>query len=331
MAESRQMDQAFPDGQSNQNKSNLPTRKPKLPAVLTKENIEKARIAVRNSGKIGACDDILKNDPSTILKWRKKFPEFGQAISQALEEHKILRKKEHPELFIQAIANLKILLQDRPMKEEKEVREESIDAKSGEVVTIKRINTTRSYVREPTWHAIESILGKRQLKKIIYRSVKESTGTEKLNIVKQMFGEWIRSDELGSQWNGSIFNDMLDIMLIRTLQAETRRLYEDGNLDFKEYNKITLDQTKYLSTINNNRERRAIKLLQGHSYFEIMDSLQDYIQTVIDMVHEVANDFKINRKEIAYEVAERLRKLPDIKGFSAWSNYKYSPTSEKKT
>ena len=38
--------------------------------------------------------------------------------------------------------------------------------------------------------------------------------------------------------------------------------------------------------------------------------------------------FDTHRKDIANEVTERLRKLPDIKGFSAWSSHKYTTTTK---
>lgn len=309
-------------------KNKLSTGKPKLPAILTPENIQKARIAIRNSGKISSCDAILNANSSTILKWRKKFPKFGQAIRQALEEHKILTNKVHPEFHVMAMANLMILLQDRPMKEERETEVEIKDVKTGEIISIKRTRTTKRYTREPTWHAIEKVLGKKQLHKIIYETVKDSRGIENLSIVNQIFGEWIDSEILGSQWNGSIFNDMLDLMLIRTLQAETRRRYENGDMSFKEYNETTLEQTKRYGSIANNREKRAIKLLKGQSYFEILDMMQAQIQDIINIVEEVCNDVNIKKREIPNAVFEKVREIPRIQGFSAWSENKTTQTTE---
>lgn len=313
----------------NDLKGELSTRKPKLPSVLTPENIEKAYTAVKNKGEIGACNSVLNANPSTILKWRKKFPEFGQRISQALEDHNILMSSKHPEYFILAMSSIETQLQDRVMEDVTITEEQIIDEKTNEIIATKRKKKVRRYTREPNWKAIEKVLGKNELRNIVYGTLKDSKEIKNINIVNQLFGKWIRSDELGAQWNGSILDDQLDLMMMRTLQAETRRLYEGGKLSFKEYNRDTIEQTKNYGYLANNREKRAIKLLKGKSYSSILIMMQAQVQDILNIVEEVCNDINIKRREIPNEIFKKVRKLSRIRGFSAWSESQTSKSTKK--
>ncbi len=327
-------------------KPKLPTKKLKLPAILTPENIQKSIRAVRYSGKYVTISEVLEVHNTTVVKWRKKFPEFAAAISHAMDEHKLLIQTNHPEFFFMAVDGIKKLLNDREIVEVTIIRERMVtvpedtdmDLSEEEMAqlekelaedddfpsskVIKESTKTRRYIREPTWPAIEKVLGKKQLRNIIYESLGEKNSFKKVGLLNHLFSNWMKNDEIGgTKWNGSIFNDMVDLMILRALQAETKQKYESGELAFEEYHKFTVEQTKNYGYIAHNRESRAIKLLEGHSFSEIVDSFQKQNQDFINVVEAVCNDVSIHRNQIPNEIVKRISLIKQTKGLGVWASY----------
>lgn len=320
-------------------KKAVATRKRKPPAKLTKKNIDKCYNAVKYSGKIDTAVEIFGVARQTVYRWIKVYPQLGDKVSHAMAEHKKLIDTNQPEFFVTAVADIKLLLEDRELKTttvkrkrivpvvddmEFDLEADDIEDKVPEDKTITLIEediTIKKYIREPSWQAIEKVLGKKQLRNIIYDHLHNRTNINGVGMVSKMFGAWMEDSDLDDKWNGSLINDVLDLMLIRTVQAEIRTEYEAGGMELEEYTKLIMDTTKNFGYIAHNRESRAIKLLGGKSFSEIMDGVQVQIQVMIDMMEAVVNDVDIKRKQIPTEVLKRIAATKSAAGYVIWSNY----------
>ena len=121
------------------------------------------------------------------------------------------------------------------------------------------------------------------------------------------------------------------MMMIRTLQADSRIAFDRGEITIEEYSRLMAEQSKTFGYILHNRESRAIKLLKGKSYTEIMEMVQAQIQTITNETEIVCNDISIERGNIASEVAIRMQKIPEFKRLSGWSELQPArPTRSKR-
>lgn len=314
------------------------SRTRKTSPKLNKENLAKLYTSVRNSGNIAEAPEIFRIGRTTVHVWKNKYKIFRDTISHAMEDHKILTSSEHPEFFIQAMKNIEILLKDRELKDvtikrkrivpvvdddSLDLAADDIEDKVPEGKTITLIEediTIRKYIREPTWGAIEKILGKKELRHIVYSKIKNSSSVQGLALINHQFNNWILNDKLSKEWNGSLLNDVLDLLMIRALQAETRQLYEDGELPFETYSNIILNTTKNYGYIAHNRESRALKLLEGKSFAEILDTVKAQLQNWMNVVEAVCNDVSIERTLIPSEIHKRIKTDKQVQGYTIWSD-----------
>lgn len=324
-------------------KPTLSSKNSNLPVKLTKEKLDKLYTSVRDIGNISNAPAIFGVARSTIHTWNNKYKVLQDTVSHALTQHEKLRNREHPEFFTQAMSVVEIMIHDRKMVEVTTTRErlvtvpedtdmdmtaeeleeleqallEDDDFPSSKV--IKETTKTRRYIREPNWAAIEKVLGKKDLRNIVM-GIANNNITTRTNLIKKMFGKWSKSDDLGERWDGNMFNDMIDLMTLRTLQMDTRASFETGELTIEEYSKLVAEQAKTYGYIMHNRESRALKLLKGHSYSDLMDLFKAQIKNISNMVETVCSDVSINRKQIPDEVYNRLQDIPELKALTAWSN-----------
>lgn len=321
-----------------------PSKTPRIPAKINKESLDKLYVSVRSLGNLSEAASILGIVRTTVHSWRKKFPILDDTISHAMEDHKILTTSEHPEFFMQAMKNIGILLNDREIVEVTTTRERMIsvpkDADMGmsekefaalekeldedkdfpSAKVIKEITKTRRYIREPSWVAIEKVLGKKELRHIVYSKIKNGSTVQGIALINSQFNNWILNDKLSKEWNGSLLNDVLDLLMIRALQAETRQLYDEGELPFETYSTIILNTTKNYGYIAHNRESRALKLLEGKSFAEILDTVKAQLQNWMNVVEAVCNDVSIDRKLIPSEIHKRIKTDKQVQGYTLWSD-----------
>ncbi|MFC1785587.1 hypothetical protein ACFL0J_08195 [Candidatus Neomarinimicrobiota bacterium] len=319
MNDDRQKDQAFLDGQSNQNLSNLPTRQPKYPTVLSKENIDKAYKKVRDTGQISPCNEIFNTSSSTILKWRKKFPEFGQRISEALRDHDTLMNTSHSEFFIQAMAGMKKLLEERVVETTNTTIDKIYDPKTNEVIAVKERKAVKQHFREPCWSAIEKVLGKTGLKEVIRKSISDSSYDQKTDMIEKLFGEWVNQDDLGSNWDGNLNSDYIDLGLVRVLQAKTTEAFKNGEIDIDKYNNLALKQSKLMSQLLSLREKRAEKILIGLTKAEFLDHFEHYTQDVIDIIADVCYNTDLKKEEVPMEIWSRMSTIDNFRRYASWA------------
>lgn len=313
-----------------QNKSIVQTRIRKPPVQLTPENITKVYEAIKYKGLIKVAEDILGVTAPTINKWRKKYPEFGKCVSHALTEHKELTNREHPEYFTQAMSIIRTMLHDREMVEIQEIEKALFDEDGNQLQIIEKKTVKKTFTREPNWTAVEKVLGRKDLRNVIMGNTQDDVKT-RTSIIHQLFGKWMGSDELGARWDGNVFNDMVDLMTIRSLQADTRIAYERGELTIEEYSKLVTEQTKTYGYIVHNRESRALKLLGGKSYSEIIDLFNAQMKNVSNIVEAVCSDINIERKMIPNEIYVRLQNISELRALTAWSDLRQSRPSKAVT
>lgn len=316
-------------------KTTVLTRKRQTPPKLNKENLVKLYTSVRSLGNLSEAAGILGVSYPTVHKWKNKHSILRDTLSHAMEDHNILTQVEHPEFFIQAMHNIDVLLHDRILKEVTikrkvitPVRDDELDLEADELIVAKgeKVHlveedvTIRKHTREPTWAAIEKILGKKELRHIVFSKIKNGSTVQGIALINSQFNNWILNDKLSKEWNGSLLNDVLDLLMIRALQAETRQLYEDGELPFETYSTIILNTTKNYGYIAHNRESRALKLLEGKSFAEILDTVKAQLQNWMNVVEAVCNDVSIDRKLIPSEIHKRIKTDKQVQGYTLWSD-----------
>ncbi|MEE9189554.1 MAG: hypothetical protein V3U16_02160, partial [Candidatus Neomarinimicrobiota bacterium] len=106
--------------------------------------------------------------------------------------------------------------------------------------------------------------------------------------------------------------DTVDLMKIRSLQAETQQAYEQNALTIEEYSKLCIDQVMNYGKIRNNIEQRAQKLLKGKSFVEIVEESVELIQKMINIVGDVVLNKNIRRNDIPRKVVEEIKKISRI-------------------
>lgn len=311
-----------------------PSKKSKTPPKLNKKNLDKLYISVRNNGNIAEAPEIFGIGRTTVHSWKNRYKVFSDTISHAMADHKTLTTSEHPEFFIQAMHNIEILLNDRVMRDVTTkrkiitpVRDDELDleadelkvAKGEKIVLIEEDITIRKFIREPTWFALEKVLGKKELRHIVYSKIKNGSTVQGIALINSQFNNWILNDNLKKEWNGSLLNDVLDLLMIRALQAETRQLYENGELPFETYSTIILNTTKNYGYIAHNRESRALKLLEGKSFAEILDTVKAQLQNWMNTVEAVCNDVSIERTLIPSEIHKRIKDDKQVQGYTLWA------------
>lgn len=237
----------------------------------------------------GRHEDVYKAigiTAATYYRWLKAKPEFAEAIEQAREERVKFSKRKFSEELKSAFIGLNMLLTG--YKEElKDIETTEIhDRETGkvlEVVSVKKRKRT-IHVR-PDMRAIEKVLGPNDIRHNIYlKALEEHVLNHKDDLYKLVFGKMGVGEEVEEFRGIHVLQVQVDLLKIRYMEAHVQGEYDRGNLTIDQYMEYTQRLRRDYGMISDKLEQRAQKLLGGASYSEILNQIQEFWKSLIEVI-----------------------------------------------
>lgn len=105
----------------------------------------------------------------------------------------------------------------------------------------------------------------------------------------------------------SIYNLAIDQLDLRELMAETKKKYQGGDVEFKEYAFIMNMLHRTYTGVAKSADELALKKLDGKTPSQIYDSLFNFARDIIETFKEIIDDESIERGSIIREFEERIK------------------------
>lgn len=291
-------------------KKSISSRNSRKPIKYTPDIAGKVEEFLRLTGSPMIAIENANIARSTYYKWKKTHPEFRDMISNALMDFKKITNKSRPDMFVKALDSIEKLIVPRKVKKVTKIRKRILNEESGEEVSlIEEKEIISEEIRDPSWSAIEKIIGTTELRKIVSNKLKSDSINLSDDIFQLILGVWVEQNDIGYNYDGNILSDQIDLLKIRSLQAVTQRAYDENTIGIDKYNRMVIEQSKAFSEIRNRVEQRDNKLGEGKSYMTIRDETVVLMQTMINILADVVNDTAIIRSDIAYEFVARVKNI----------------------
>lgn len=268
--------------------------------------------AIVDTGRYKEAIEIAGIHPSTFSRWIKTDTKFRQMVTHALERHDKLNLRSRTDLKEKAVASLESLLSERKVKKSEVKIIKNYD-KSGKLLGHKEETIQRDVIRDPSYYAIEKVLGKREIEYIVLsKAIEQGKEDKDSPVFKRIFGDWGKDNVLTDGFEDNIFSDTIDLIKLRQAQLETQKRYDQGRLSFEEWEKMVRDQSKDYVTMKDKIERRAIGLIEGYTPQELIMQIRQFTFMIIQTLEEVINDVGIDRADIPAELGRKIRKKSEL-------------------
>ena len=249
---------------------------------------------------------------TTFFAWRKKHPELEESLALACERRRKYIDKEFMGETDQAFTGLNELLIGMTKTLTKTEREVLIDDKTGKETKVLKVKTSeQEHYYRPDMRAIEKVLGPHGVRFNVYLKAIEDHVLEKdSELYKLVFGE-LAQDETFDQFTGVfVLRVQVDMVKIRLMEAMVQREYDRGNISIDQWVDFTAKLRRDYTQISDRMETRAQKLLDGHSYQEVVLRVEDVWRSVIGIVEEnIGKTYKREGGRRPYTIPADIQKL----------------------
>ncbi len=249
----------------------------------------------------------------TFHSWVNKDKNFANLVTQAHKRFENLNLRNRTDLREKAVNSLELLLVEREIKKDYVKITKSYD-RDKKLIGHKEETVRKTVVRDPSFYAIEKVLGKREIEYIVLnRAIQEGKEDKDAPLFKKIFGEWGKENsDLLEGFEDNIFSETIDLLKFRHIQSETMTRYNQGRLSFEDWEEMTRKQSKDYLAISDKIERRAMGLIDGYTPHELLLQIKQFTFTVIQSLEEVVNDIAIDRPDIPEAVARKIRQKAEI-------------------
>jgi len=107
--------------------------------------------------------------------------------------------------------------------------------------------------------------------------------------------------------NVTIYSLLIDQLDLRELMAQAKVIYEQNNIEYKEYAVLMIQFHKIYSQVTKVHEEIQMKKLGDKTQSEIYEEVYRYVAKVFEILEEIAIDGSIERNNISREVKDRIK------------------------
>lgn len=278
----------------------------------TESTLKLIEKTIVDTGRYKDAIELVGVHPSTFSRWLKKDASFRQMVKRAVDRHAKLNLRNRTDLKEKAVASLEMLLVERKVKKN-QVKITKLYDKNGKLSGHREETIQKDIVRDPSYYAIEKVLGKREIEYIVLNKAIEAGKEDKDSpIFKRIFGDWGKDNTITDGFEDNIFSDTIDLIKLRQAQLETQNRYDQGRLSFEEWEKMVRDQSKDYVTMKDKIERRAMGLIEGYTPQELIMQIRQFTFMLIHTLEEVVNDIGIDRANIPAELGRKIRQKSEL-------------------
>ena len=262
---------------------------------------------VLKTGKVSDVCKTLNIARSTLSDWQKKFPKFSEAISQARLKRIKIESRDYTNEVAKAIESLSLLIEPYEWTETQTLSKKSENGEE-EVQWTKK--TTR--LKMPDIRAIRKVLGEKDLRHtIIFKKLEQYIPESKGELYRAVFGNLGSGAKVEAFMGIYVLSPFMDMIKIRYMEAMVQKLFDQDMITLDDYMEYTQKLRHEFIIIADRTEQRAMKLLEGKSYQDIIIEFDQLKSFMIETFQEVQNDVNIPREKLCEETVNRLNERKD--------------------
>ena len=273
----------------------------------TPERINIIEKTIIDTGSEKTAFEKAKISKTTFQNWKKNDMSFMNLVTRAHKRFENLNLRNRTDLREKAVESLENLLTERKVDRD-QVKITKFFDKDGNMTGHKEETIRKTVVRDPSYYAIEKVLGKREIEYIVLnKAIQDGKEDKDSPLFKRMFGDWGEHSRELKGFEDNIFSDTLDLIKLRHIQAETMKRYDQGRLSFEEWELMTRNQSKDYISVKDKIERRAMGLIEGYTPQELLLQIKQFVFMLNKTLEEVVNDIGINRQDIPAELSRKIK------------------------
>jgi len=310
---------------------------------------------LRHLGSEMAMRQHLKIHPSTMCSWKKRHPEFADALMCAREDHLKYTLRNMTDTKLEAAKVWESYL--RPQKRETitEVKTRAVDdngdpltvtrpiMKDGKQVVIDDVpqteelgvwdikTTKRIHWVEANLKVLQSFIATDNMDTFVLENLGKDYIDSAEDIIVQLLGKFVDLEEIKSvpQLLQHLLAPEIDILMLRKLQVINEAQLQAGHITHKQHNETAIATTKAAIDSNIKLEMKRKAPFGNKSYSEAAADYRNLTLSVVNIFREVLNaePIDIETEAIIEKVYSEIRDR-DAAGSIAGAVHRGEPAAD---